>query len=87
MLHFHSKDRSPLIFLILQSGKYYFLFFNQHRNTNYLRLNFFIKKLYVPFARVLIRYYFMSAAPNDCRTAPATPGLLKTIMSMLDGPC
>ena len=36
MLHSHWKDRSSLIFQMLQSGKYYLIFFNQHRNQNYL---------------------------------------------------
>ena len=36
MLLSHWKDRSSLIFQILKSKKYYLIFFNQHRNENYL---------------------------------------------------
>ena len=43
MLHFHSKDRSSLIFQMLQRGKYYWILFNQHKNKNYLHYNFFQK--------------------------------------------
>ena len=32
MLNSHWTDRSPLIFEMLQSGKYFLIFFNQHRN-------------------------------------------------------
>ena len=35
MLHSHFKNRSSLIFQMLQSGKYHLIFFNQHRNKNY----------------------------------------------------
>ena len=37
LLHSHQKDMSPLICKMLQSGKYYFTFFNRHRNKAYQR--------------------------------------------------
>ena len=44
LLHSHQKDRSSLIFKLLQSWKYYLIFFNGHRNQEYLWW-YFLKKL------------------------------------------
>ena len=44
MLHSPWKDRSSLIFQMLQSGKCFLIFFNQHRNKNYLHQIFSSKK-------------------------------------------
>ena len=44
MLHFHSKDKSSLVFEMLQSNKYFLIFLNQHRNNNIYSKKKFKKK-------------------------------------------
>ena len=60
MFHFHWKNRSSLIFQMLQRGKFDLIISNQHRNKKNICINFFSKIQQVTFARVLIRYCFMS---------------------------
>ena len=36
LLHSHQKDMSPLIFEMLESGKYILIFFNGHRHSELL---------------------------------------------------
>ena len=36
MLHSYQMEMSSLTFQMLQSGKYYLIFFNEHRNKEYL---------------------------------------------------
>ena len=40
MLHSYQMEMSPLTFQMLQSGKYNFIFFNEHRNKEYLNETF-----------------------------------------------
>ena len=48
---------------MLQSAKFYLIFFNQHRKKIIVIQTFSKISFSVTFAWVLIRYYFMSAAP------------------------
>ena len=44
VLHSHQRDILSLIFQILQSGKWYFIFLNGHRNTKQLH-KIFVEKM------------------------------------------
>ena len=60
---FPLKGQVIFDFHMLQRYKFYWIFFNQHRNKNYLDETF--------FARVLICFFFMSAAPQRKHTCSA----------------
>ena len=40
MLHSYQMEMLSLTFQMIQSGKYYLIFFNEHRNKEYLNWNF-----------------------------------------------
>ena len=65
MLHFHWKDRSSLVFQMLQNGKFYLIFFNRHRNKNYLPLNFFKNIALSHFCTGLDPLLFHVSSPFD----------------------
>ena len=63
MLYSYQMEMLSLTFQVLQSGKYYVIFFNKHNNNEYLHWNVLKSLVLVPFANVLIRYCNTSLAP------------------------